>query len=309
MGFDLAAAIDAAAPGAVVNVPAGAYAANLVIDKPLSLIAMGKVVLDGTRKGTVLRIRTDGVVKLAGLMIVGGRTGLAGAGVALEAGQLEMLSCTLRFNEAPAYGGGGLCVRGSAVARVSQCRFEGNTGRQGAGVLVDEAGKLVMRDSLVAQNAAFEGGGVCVREAGVAELLGCTLADNKVLGEAPRGGAVALGGTMTRAPSVTLSHCVVGERTRGATTLSNFDAYPGTLTLENNLLPEWCKSFGGDNRYAEPHFVGEGSEPYFLTKGSPAAGAAQGDAYGPNARDVLGRPRGLGGRAADLGAFSLAQVS
>lgn len=305
MGFDLAAAIEAAAPGAVVNVPAGAYAANLLIDKPLSLIAMGKVVLDGTRKGTVLRVRTDGVVKLAGLMIVGGRTGLAGAGVALEAGTLEMLSCTLRFNEAPAYGGGGLCVRGSAVAKVSQCRFEGNTGRQGAGVLVDEAGKLVMRDSLVAQNAAFEGGGVCVREAGVAELLGCTLADNKVLGEAPRGGAVALGGTMTRAPAVTLSHCVVGERTRGASTLSNFEAYPGTLTLENNLLPEWCKSFGGDNKFAEPHFVGEGNEPYFLTKGSPAAAAAQGDAYGPNARDVLGRPRGTGGRAADLGAFAL----
>lgn len=306
MPFDLAAAVEAAAPGAVVNVPAGAYAANLFIDKPLSLIAMGKVVLDGTRKGTVLRVRTGGVVKLAGLMIVGGRTGLAGAGVALEAGELEMLSCTLRFNEAPAFGGGGLCVRGSALAKVSQCRFEGNTGRQGAAVLVDEAGKLVMRDSLIAQNAAFEGGGVCVREAGVAELLGCTLADNKVLGEAPRGGAVALGGTLTRAPSVTLSHCVVAERTRGGSTLSNFDAHPGTLTLVNNLLPEWCRTFGGDNRYAEPHFVGEGNEPYFLTKGSPAAGAAQGDAYGPNARDVLGRPRGTAGRAADLGAFALA---
>lgn len=306
MAFDLAAAVEAAAPGAVVNVPAGAYAANVLIDKPLSLIAMGKVVLDGTRAGSVLRIRTDGVVKLAGLMIVGGRTGLAGAGVALEAGQLEMLACTLRFNEAPAFGGGGLCVRGNATAKVSQCRFEGNTGRQGAGVLVDEGGTLVMRDSLLAQNAAFEGAGLCVREGGRAELLGCTLADNKVLGEAPRGGAVALGGTMTRAPTVKLSHCIVAERARGASTLSNFEAYPGTLVLENNLLPEWCQAFGGDNTYAEPHFVGEGNEPYFLTKGSPAAGAAQGDAYGPNARDVLGRPRGTGGRSADLGAFALA---
>jgi len=306
MPLDLEKALADAAPGALVNVPAGAYAANLVIDKPLSLVAMGTVVLDGTKQGPVLRVRTDGAVKVAGLTVVGGRTGLAGGGLALDAGELELLRCTFRFNQAPGFGGGALAVRGSAVARVSQCRFEGNTGRQGAGVLVDEGGKLVMRDSLLAQNAAFEGGALCVKEGAEAELLGCTLADNRVLGDAPRGGAVALGGTMTRAPKVTLSHCVVGERTRGASTFSNFEAHPGVLTLVNNLLPEWCAAFGGDNRYAEAGFVGQGTEPYFLTKESLAVGAAQGDAYGPSARDLLGRPRSLGTRPADLGCFALA---
>jgi hypothetical protein len=306
MPFDLAQTLADAAPGAVVNVPAGAYPANLLIDKPVSLVAMGKVVLDGQKQGTVLRVRTDGVVKLVGLMVVGGRTGLAGGGVALDAGELELYQCVLRFNQAPGFGGGGLSVRGAAVARVSQCRFEGNTGRQGAGVLVDEAGRLTMRDSLLAQNAAFEGGGLCVKEGATAELLGCTLADNRVLGDAPRGSAVALGGTTSRAPSLTLSHCVVGERTRGASTLWNFEEQPGAFRLVNNLLPEWCAAYGGDNRFGEPHFVGEGSEPYFLTKASMAAGAAQGDAFGPNARDVLGRPRSMAGRPADLGAFALA---
>lgn len=301
MPFDLAQAIRDAAPGAVVNVPPGAYAANLLIDKPLRLIGMGKVVLDGQKHGSVLRVRTGGVVKLAGLMLVGGRTGLAGGGVALEAGELEMLSCTLRFNEAPAWGGGGLCVRGSAKARVTQCRFEGNLGRQGAGVLVDEAGQAVLRDCLVAQNAAFEGGGVCAKEGAAVELFGCTLADNKVLGDAPRGGAVALGGTMTRAPKVTLSHCIVAERTRGASLVANVEAWPGSLALTHNLFPEWCQALGGDNRFGEPLFVGEGSEPYFLTRESPAVGAAQPQAYSAEDRDVLGRARGQPG---DLGAFA-----
>ncbi|MEW5738489.1 MAG: right-handed parallel beta-helix repeat-containing protein [Myxococcota bacterium] len=301
MSFDLAQALSDATPGAVVNVPAGAYAANLLIDKPVSLIAMGKVVLDGQKHGSVLRVRTDGVVKLAGLMVVGGRTGLAGGGVAVEAGELEMLSCTLRFNEAPAWGGGGLCVRGSGTARVTQCRFEGNLGRQGAGVLVDEGGRLSMKHCLLAQNAAFEGGGLCAKEGAVVELLGCTLADNKVLGDAPRGGAVALGGTMTRAPRVTLSHCIVAERTRGASIIANVDTYPGTLSLTRNLLPEWCTALGGDNLFAEPHFVGEGTEPYFLRRESPAVGAAAPGVYDAAARDVLGRPRGQPG---DLGAFA-----
>lgn len=306
MSFSLHEALAQAAPGAVIHVPAGTYAVNTLIGKPVSLIAMGQVVFDGQKHGTVLRLRTDGVVKLAGVTVVGGRTGLSGGGVCLEAGELELLSCTFHFNEAPGYGGGALALRGASVARVSQCRFEGNLGRQGAGVLVDEAARLFMRDCLLAQNAAFEGGGLCVKEGGVAELLGCTLADNKVLGDSPRGSAVALGGTTSRAPSVRLSHCIVAERTRSASTLSNFEAHPGTLTLDDNLLPEWCASLGGDNRFAEPAFDGAPHEPYRLTKASPAAGAAKPGAYGPNARDVLGRPREADGRPADLGAFALA---
>lgn len=299
MSFDLPQAIREVKPGGVVTVPAGTYAVNLLIDKPLSLVGVGEVVLDGQRSGSVVRVNTDGVVKLGGLLIAGGRTNGVGGGVCLERGELELVQCTLRFNEAPVYGGGGLGVRGGH-ARVTACRFEANTGRQGAGVLVDLEGRLTMRDSLLAQNAGFDGGGLRVKESGAATLLGCTLADNKVLGEHPTGGAVSLSGSTSRTPSLTLTQCLVAERSQGPEVIHNFAPCPGTLTLTKNLLPPWCSTFGGDNRFDVPGFVGTGSEPYLLAPNSPAAGAGDVGAYGPSPRDLLGRARTLG----DVGAFT-----
>jgi hypothetical protein len=299
--FDLEKAVKEAPAGGVVSIPPGTHSANVLVDKPLSLIGMGTVVLDGERHGSVLRVHTKGVVKIAGLLIAGGRTTMAGGGIALLDGELELFQCTLRFNEAPVNGGGGLYVRGQ-VARVRECRFEGNTGRQGGAILVDRSGRLELRDSLVVQNAAVDGGGVRVRESASAELVGCTLADNKVVGETPTGGALSLSGSTTATPSLTVSNCIVSERTQGPELIHNFAGAPGTLTLTRNLLPEWCRPFGGDNLFGPAGFVMSGSEPYSLKPDSKAVAA--GDPAVLSGKDVLGRPRSPAGRA-DLGAFAM----
>lgn len=299
MSFSLQQAIAEAKPGGVVTVPPGTYAVNLFIDKPLSIVGLGEVIFDGQRSGSVLRVNTQGTVKLGGLMIVGGRTNAMGGGVCLEGGELELAQCTLRFNEAPVHGGGGLGVR-AGHAKVTACRFEANTGRQGGAVLVDGDGQLTMRDCLLAQNAGFDGGGLRVKESGVATLLGCTLADNKVLGEHPTGSAVSLSGSTTRTSSLTMTQCLVAERSQGPECLHNFAGARGTLILRKNLLPPWCSSFAGDNRFGPPGFVGTGLEPYLLTSQSSAVGTGELELYGPGAKDVLGRPRNSG----DLGAFT-----
>ncbi len=53
---DLVRLIEAAPAGATVVVPAGSYRVHLVIDRPLTLIADGDVLLDGGGRGTVLTI-------------------------------------------------------------------------------------------------------------------------------------------------------------------------------------------------------------------------------------------------------------
>ena len=60
--FDLAAAIAAAPAGAELHVPSGTYDGPLTIDRPLTLIADGSVLLDGGGRGTVLTVRAPSVV-------------------------------------------------------------------------------------------------------------------------------------------------------------------------------------------------------------------------------------------------------
>lgn len=58
---DLARLVEAAPAGATVVVPAGSYRVHLVIDRPLTLVADGDVLLDGGGRGTVLTISAPDV--------------------------------------------------------------------------------------------------------------------------------------------------------------------------------------------------------------------------------------------------------
>lgn len=301
--MDLAQAIRDAKPNDTLRLPAGRYAGTFEIDKPLTLLGTGQVVLDALHAGSVLRVTCpSGAVRVAGVTLVGGTAPEAGGGVCLVTGELELTDCVVRFNKAPNYGGGGLAVL-DGKATVRRCRFEANTGRQGGAILVDGAGELRLEDSTVIQNAAVEGGGLRVKEGARAELLGCTVADNKAVGEHAQGGALHLSGTTTRAPTVIVSHSIVAERSEGPACLFNSPKLPGTLTVTRSLLPEWCRGVGTDCRYGAAGFVMSGSEPYLLQDASPAVGAGLPSAFLAGAKDVVGRPRVRAGQV-DLGAFA-----
>ncbi|HMQ52022.1 MAG TPA: nitrous oxide reductase family maturation protein NosD [Anaerolineae bacterium] len=67
--FDLQAAINAAAPGALIQVPAGLYRGNFVIDKPLTLVGIDWPVLDANGQGTVISIDNVPDVTVRGFVI------------------------------------------------------------------------------------------------------------------------------------------------------------------------------------------------------------------------------------------------
>lgn len=302
--MDLAQTIRDAKPGSTLNVPAGRYAGPFVIDKPLTLIAMGQVVLDGEHRESVLRVQTQGAVRLSGLTIVGGNAPEAGGGLAFFAGELELSDCVFRFNKAPLHGGGGLYLAGGK-ASVSRCRFEANTGRQGAGVLVDEDATVQLEDCAILQNAAVWGGGVLAKEGARVELVGCTLADNKVVGEGAEGSALHVAGSTTRRPTVTVRQSIISERAEvPAKLIFNSTKLPGELVLTRNLLPPWARAIGGaDNVYGEAGFLMAGSDPYGLSASSPAVAALDASAVEAGRKDVNGKPRVNKGRA-ELGAFA-----
>lgn len=306
--MDLANALKAAKPNDTLQIPGGRYPGSFEITKPVVLIARGQVVLDAQHGGSCLTIRTTGTVRISGVTIVGGNGTEAGGGIFIDQGRLELLDSVLRFNKAPAYGGGGLFLAGTASALVSRCRFEGNTARQGGAILVDGTATLRLEHSALIQNAAVDGGGLRVKEGASVEVFGCTIADNKVVGETGAGGALHASGTSSRAPTVKLSHCVVSERAKGPACLFNASTFPASVTIERSLLPEWCKEFGTDCVHAAAGFVGNGSEPYLLSDASPAVGKGDARLFAPGAKDVLGRACVETGRA-DLGAFAHSRQS
>ena len=67
-GQDLAAAIQAAAPGDVVEVARGMYRVNLLIDKPLTLRGIDRPTLSGGNQGDTIRVTAPGVV-IEGLIV------------------------------------------------------------------------------------------------------------------------------------------------------------------------------------------------------------------------------------------------
>ncbi len=67
-GQDLAAAIQAAAPGDVVEVARGMYRVNLLIDKPLTLRGIDRPTLSGGNQGDTIRVTAPDVV-IEGLIV------------------------------------------------------------------------------------------------------------------------------------------------------------------------------------------------------------------------------------------------
>ncbi len=68
--FDLHAAIATAPPGAVIRVPAGRYAGPLLLSRPVTLLGVGRPVIDGEGRGDVVVITADDV-RLEGFTVRG----------------------------------------------------------------------------------------------------------------------------------------------------------------------------------------------------------------------------------------------
>lgn len=91
---ELQAAVDALLPGGILEIAGGNYVAAVAVDKPLEIRAAGDTILRGQGKGPVISVVNGGKLRLSGVHITGGSTGLA-----LNAGSsAELESCWLWEN-------------------------------------------------------------------------------------------------------------------------------------------------------------------------------------------------------------------
>ena len=93
----LQAAVDAATPGAVIDVPPGTYQGDLVIDRPLRLVGRGRPRLVGSGAGSVVRVRADDVT-IEGFDIdgrLGGDLARDSAGIHIAARRATVRDCVI----------------------------------------------------------------------------------------------------------------------------------------------------------------------------------------------------------------------
>lgn len=94
----LQARVDAAAPGATIDVAPGVYRGDLVIDKPLRLTGHGQARLVGSGAGSVVRVRADDVI-VEGFEIdgrEGGSLARDSAGIHVSGHRVTIRHCHIR---------------------------------------------------------------------------------------------------------------------------------------------------------------------------------------------------------------------
>lgn len=90
--------IDTARPGERVTVPAGVYAGDLIVDRAITLVGVGRPLLRGSGHGSVVRIRAANVT-IEGFDIDGGGTGDLGrdtSGIHVAAPRVTIRECRIR---------------------------------------------------------------------------------------------------------------------------------------------------------------------------------------------------------------------
>jgi len=132
----LQARIDAAPPGATIEVGPGSYVGDLVLDKPVRLAGRGRPVLVGSGTGSVVRIRASGVT-LEGFDVDGrggGDLGRDTSGIHVAAPRAVLRDCRIVRSLF------GIYLREADGAVVENCTIEGirgkDPGEKGSGIHV-----------------------------------------------------------------------------------------------------------------------------------------------------------------------------
>lgn len=154
--------IDAASPGATIEVPAGTYDGDLFIDKPVHLIGRGLPLLRGSGSGSVVLVRADGVT-IEGFAIDGrggGDLGRDSSGIHVAANNATIRDCRI---ENTLFGVYLLEADGAVVERCTVRGIPGkDPGEKGSGIhayntlrfrFVDNE-VIDVRDGLYLQNSS-----------------------------------------------------------------------------------------------------------------------------------------------------------
>lgn len=202
-------AIGKAHDGDTIHITTGTYAEALTVDKDLTLVGQGTVVLDGagleaptitvtstaqlrdlTLGGNTTHraIISTGELRLENVAVVGNRGGMSAG-----RGSASVIDCRFEDNDAGRGNGGAVLVQ-AATVDISGSFFGGNHAFEGGALYISHSpGASTITDSVFVGNRATWGGAIHIAPNGGAELLDLTIVGNHA--ERAGGGLDAVGHT------------------------------------------------------------------------------------------------------------------
>ena len=287
--------ISAAAPRETVYLPTGEYKALIYIDKSLTLCGQGKpqetVVSGKPDTGSVIIIEEDDLNVTLGSLTIAYGLDMAGGGI-MQYGnsRLELQDCIIRNNGATYLGGGGIYVEAGELL-VLRTKVFGNIAQRGGGIFINNLARAVLKYSLIVNNQARFGGGICVQDGASVTCIHCTFADNLTI-EGGGGDAIYVSGTTTRQPTMEIVNSLIASQPDGIC-LVNSAANPGQVMIHHSLLPHNMRGSlyfqdSGHNLYDAAIFQRGNGKEYIPAPDSPGTSWGDPSVIGPDDVDFAG---------------------
>lgn len=213
------AAVNAADPDDTINIMAGTYVENVIVDKNLILQGTEKnnVTVNGNGTGSVFTIDTGAIVTIADMTITNGSAN-NGGGINNE-GTLT-LDNTIIINNNVVNRGGGVYNNGGVVA-INNSTIANNSSLNGGGLMNDNGGVMTVNNSTINDNRRANGGGIRNGNGGLLTVNNSTISNN-------RSGFV--GGIYSFSP-ITVTNSTIYSNT-----IFGFRVWSDTGTLKNTIV-------------------------------------------------------------------------
>ncbi|NND03339.1 MAG: hypothetical protein HKN91_11185, partial [Acidimicrobiia bacterium] len=194
--FGVQAAVDAATSGDTINIPAGTFVENVIVDIDLRFVGDGisSTTIDGGGTGCAFQIENGADVEFSAMTISNGDCATGGAINFITLGNLEANNVAFTGNNASGLGGGAIAGFGDML--LSNVTFLSNTAPAGVGGAIwnfSSSGELdVANSSFTGNSSDGSGGAIHMNNTGLGTftISGTTFQTNSVTGTGNGGGAI-----------------------------------------------------------------------------------------------------------------------